>query len=335
MDDTERRASFTGENALMRPPEQSGLPVPNDEQARLGQAALQRDRVALIALKEAFATHALPYDLSESATPWLDWDAISTSGKKGGGGGGGGGGTPPVTPQHYAASWNWFMGDVMYMDTAVSGGFPNPFGHIAIVDREVNQVIPAAIDSHPDNPGRAVFRYSNIDDLASKYYYVQGNRMNLQYQQSNFGGNYGVNWSPPSWIRFMAVINARSWVGTTTYSVFTQKEVAPTTYCSLMIWAAYKEAARQSRSLPWFMNHPYGVYPSLDIDLDSDGGFIVTPADILRSSWVSFVIGSSRKFASGGGGGGGGCEHCHPYRGVLDLVWPIGNVATTNNVTHN
>lgn len=134
-------------------------------------------------------------------------------------------------------------------------------------------------------------------------------------------------------IRFMAVIKARNWVGTTTYSLFTQKEVAPTTYCSLMVWAAYKEASRESRSDPWFMNHPYGVYPSLDIDLDSDGGFVVTPADILRSSWVSYYIGSSRQFPSGGGGGGCRAEHClrNPSipKGVAEFTWPIGKGANT------
>lgn len=93
-------------------------------------------------------------------------------------------------------------------------------------------------------------------------------------------------------MREYAVESVRNRVGTQSYSAFVGKNSQAETYCSLLVWSAYKEASQRVRQLV----HDDGYtrvgagrshsYDTVDVDLDSDGGVWVFPNDIVRSAWV-------------------------------------------------
>jgi hypothetical protein len=155
--------------------------------------------------------------------------------------------------------------------------------------------------------------------------------MNIEYFASNYGvnswGDYRNALSPMSGARWEAVQAAISWVGTRNYSLFTTKGNQATTYCSLMIYAAYKKASETLRTAMIWKYHPGGWLSTLNIDLDSDGGLFVFPRDILQSNWVGqpFALSDLRQHGGGGGGGGTGSgpgQHT-PVIAQEPMQWPV------------
>jgi hypothetical protein len=94
-------------------------------------------------------------------------------------------------------SWGWITGDLLYLEWNVADAVnQNLLGRLALVDRNAGVSrgsagdpvgLPAAIDAHPDNPGRTVYRYDNADDLVSRYRYASGHRMSIEYFRGNCG----------------------------------------------------------------------------------------------------------------------------------------------------
>ena len=273
-------------------------------------AARESDRIALQNLQVVAVALELPYDLTRDATPFLSWSAGLIANKDKGGGYTGwtsigqpvGGGPAPGNQAHGTDTWPWTHGDIVLLkwnELANPNVDANPFGHVAIVDVQFSpaekHLVPQAIDAHPDNPGRMVLAHPNTDNLTRKYKLVQAHRTKLPYDYIRYCDYLGYGtycWNQltrRSYVREYAVESVRTRVGTQTYSAFAGKDSQAETYCSLLVWSAYMEGSQRVRQMG---DHPdgnaaYGYnYDTIDVDLDSDGGFWVFPNDIVRSPWV-------------------------------------------------
>lgn len=290
-------------------------------------AARESDRTALLNLQTVAVALELPYDLMRDATPLLSWSAGLIAHKTKGGGYTGWtsigqpvGGAPAPAPgnqAHGTDTWPWTHGDIMLLkwnevDDPNKDAFP--LGHVAIVDVQATpsekRLLPRAIDAHPNNPGRMVTVHVSTHELTRRYKLIQAHRTKLPYDYIRycdnwgFGPNCGNQLTRRSHVREYAVESVRARVGTLTYSPFVGKNSQAETYCSLLVWSAYKEASERVRR----MVHDDGRvgsgynYDTIDVDLDSDGGLWVFPNDIVRSPWVQdpFRVSDRRPTAVGG-----------------------------------
>lgn len=238
-------------------PPEGEVTVVLDDETRANLAEAERlDAEYARQQEELVQEFSLPYALPDRTDKYVTYSpAMKSSGTKN---------TKPNTGssgrQHQIKKWDWWEGDVAWTNGA--GGV----GHMGIVD--TNQTGYGSSyyfdgQDHPDwqhegwgshvheprvidaNTGPGVSMHRDIDVWANKYSRVEG----LTYTQ----------WKRYDWNRSLAVRYAINLIGVPYNWVFWNKKTTDKTYCSQLIWQAYKDQG---------------------VDLDRDGGLIVWPEDI-------------------------------------------------------
>jgi uncharacterized protein YycO len=195
----------------------------------------------------------LPYALENRASKYVIYSQSMKSG-----GGKSSKSTPaPVVKKHQSniSSWHLEPGDILWTDGA--GGI----GHMAIFTTYNNCSIKniwhedlSIVEANTDGVKEkfALIEWQNLYDTVRSYYYSNGT-------------NYDLATSSMSDDRRRTIVRfARAKIGQPYNWNFFNKKANDKTYCSQLVYSVYKDSWTQP------------------IDLDSDGGFIVWPNDIIN-----------------------------------------------------
>jgi uncharacterized protein YycO len=202
---------------------------------------------------ELVIKYNLPYALENRASKYVIYSQSMKSG-----GGKSSKSTPaPVVKKHQSniSSWHLEPGDILWTDGA--GGI----GHMAIFTTYNNCSIKniwhedlSIVEANTDGVKEkfALIEWQNLYDTVRSYYYSNGT-------------NYDLATSSMSDDRRRTIVRfARAKIGQPYNWNFFNKKANDKTYCSQLVYSVYKDSWTQP------------------IDLDSDGGFIVWPNDIIN-----------------------------------------------------
>lgn len=309
---------YSGDYEAMnaRPPEVDLEPLPDSERfgttspeeiARLKalEVSIAEDDAAILkAQEELVEKYNLPYDLPGRAPKYI----IYSASMKGSGGWKGDDNNKDKEPEYKhelnVSGWSWRPGDIIWSDGGAG------LGHMGIVTQFNNtegEIARGHLPSSWSRPDGALL--SIIDaNTGGVGLHEGGADMNVwqarydtvrRYTYAHFVGwpdylppcdykdcsQKGKNYFTYAPRRMRAIVNwAMRRVGRLSYSVLASKNADNDTYCSLFVWGGYWHTAQSSPRPEW-----------REIDLDSFGGWVVFPNDILNHPLVVNMAESKKK----------------------------------------
>ncbi len=281
------------------------LGVPTEEEiSRLKalEAETTKDEAAYrVAQEELVEKYNLPYKLPNRRTKYI----IYTPSMKGGGGKNNKKDEKPeYRHESNISDWTWRPGDIIWSDGAAG------VGHMGIVTHFNNtggEIASGVLPSSWSRPSGAVLSIVDANtggvnlhqgallmdawqkkyDTVRRYTYAfyfgwPGFMPPCDYKDCTLSGKNYYNYVTQ---RMFAIVNwAMGQVNKPYNWNFFNKNADDSTYCSQLVWNAYRQTSRPSPRPEW-----------RNIDLDSNGGWIVYPSDILNHPLVVNMAESKKK----------------------------------------
>ncbi len=260
------------------------------------------DAVFLKAQEKLVEKYNLPYELPGRAPKYIIY---SSSMKGGGGKDKKKDEKPEYKHESDISDWAWRPGDIIWSDGGAG------FGHMGIVTHFNNtegEIARGALPWSWSRPGGAWL--SIVDANTGGVNLHQGALLMDAWQKKydtvrRYTYAHSIGWpnfTPPcdykdcsqsgknyyNYVtqRMFAIVNwAMGQVNKPYNWNFFNKNADDRTYCSQLVWQAYRQTARPGSSRPEWR----------DIDLDSNGGWVVFPNDILNHTLVVKMAESKKK----------------------------------------
>jgi hypothetical protein len=220
------------------------------------EEARQEDEAYAREQEQIVIDHNLPYALPDRVTKYITVNQAMKGGKDGGSGNGGGGSSGDD-----ADGWGPYLSHNVeswrwdHADIIWSNGGYG-IGHMGLIDKPWGKKA-AIIDA---NTTAGISKHYDVKKWASHY--------------SKVAGYFYAWWSPIAEERNDVMLYANAKVGQPYNWSFWDKGNDNRSYCSQLVWKAY--------------------YDTHGVDLDSNGGWVVWPDDIIRSFDLMKIFASSR-----------------------------------------